>query len=216
MSWFESVSFKNSTSDAVKPTFDAAAMAQLGAMSPLWMLFLGASTAGMAYWGMTRWMRLATPERMVENVVKLHLVKPASAPVAEPVVAAPEPVAELEAAEPTPVAPKPVEIEVASVATVAPEPVAQAAAAVAPELVQIAPTPKPALVKAETPKPAPAAKPLAARQVAVKPVTASSVPAPAPAKAAPTMAAPVKAAAPKSAPVKAAAPKRVVKAKPKA
>jgi hypothetical protein len=83
MSWFESVSPKSSSSASAKPILDAAAMAQLGALSPLWMLFLGASTVGMAYWGMTRWMHLAMPERGVENVVKLRLVK-TPAPKPEP------------------------------------------------------------------------------------------------------------------------------------
>jgi hypothetical protein len=89
MSWFESVSPKSSMSDGAKPMFNpqTASMAHLGAMSPLWMMFMGASTAGMAYWGMTRWMRLATPEAITENVVKLRLVKSSPAPVVDAVQA---------------------------------------------------------------------------------------------------------------------------------
>jgi hypothetical protein len=103
MSWFESVAPKSSSSDSAKPILDAAAMAQLGALSPLWMLFLGASTVGMAYWGMTRWMHLAMPERAVENVVKLRLVK-TPAPKAAPEDVKPA------AAQLAPVEPKPAPI----------------------------------------------------------------------------------------------------------
>jgi hypothetical protein len=75
MSWFESVSLKPAGSEPAKSfSAEQAALAQLGALSPLWLLFVGASTAGIAYWGMTRWMRLAMPERAAEPV-RLRLVK---------------------------------------------------------------------------------------------------------------------------------------------
>lgn len=126
MSWFESVSPSSRPSDAAKP-LDTAAMVQLGALSPLWMLFLGASTAGMAYWGMTRWMRLAAPELAVGNVVKLRLVKP-------------------QAPSPASTEPSAPSIDVAPAPVIAPEP----APIMAPEPVKLAATPKPA--KATKPK----------------------------------------------------------------
>jgi hypothetical protein len=62
MSWFESVSLKPSGSEPAQGfTAEQAALMQLGAMSPLWLLFAGASTVGIAYWSMTRWMKLAAP-----------------------------------------------------------------------------------------------------------------------------------------------------------
>jgi hypothetical protein len=137
MSWFENVSPKSASSDSAKPMFDAAAMAQLGALSPLWMLFIGASTAGMAYWGMTRWMRLAVPERIAQNVVTLRLVKSGPALKPEPVV---EP--KFIKPQPEPAAVDPVETQAASVSVVMPEPMADAAALVAPDLVKVAPKPK--------------------------------------------------------------------------
>jgi hypothetical protein len=222
MSWFESVSFKNPVLDAAKP-LDAAAMVQLGAMSPLWMMLVGASTAGMAYWGMTRWMGLATPAKIAENVVKLRLVAREVAaavpevpiPLAIEPVSIPEVIAELKALAPAPTPVKPVVAEVASVSVVMPEPVAKAAAAAAPELVKIAPKakavaiakPKPVVVVAK-----PAVNKPAKKVVAKAPVKAKSVPTPAPVKA-------VAKAVDKAAPVKAAAPKpaakRTVKAKAK-
>ena len=67
MSWFESVSLKPVGSEPTKAfSPEQAAFTQIGAMSPLWLLFMGASTAGIAYWSMTRWMKLATPERMAQ------------------------------------------------------------------------------------------------------------------------------------------------------
>ena len=73
------------TGETAKPLSpEQATLAQLGALNPLWMMFLGASTAGMAFWGMTRWMRLAAPDKVADTVVKLRLVKPAPAPVAAP------------------------------------------------------------------------------------------------------------------------------------
>ena len=80
MSWFESASLKPAGSEAPKAlSAEQAAFTQIGAMSPLWLLFVGASTAGIAYWGLTHWMRLAAPERMT-SPVRLRLVKPEPEP----------------------------------------------------------------------------------------------------------------------------------------
>ena len=133
MSWFDSVSQKKPSADWPKPSFnpEQASLAQLGAMSPLWLLFLGATSAGMAYWGMTRWMRLATPERVAGAVVKLRLVKP------EPT---PEPVADIKVEpgpEPEPAPPVVAEAPAPVIEAPAPPVVAEAA----PPPVTMAPAP---------------------------------------------------------------------------
>ena len=221
MSWFESVSFKTPLSDTGKPALDAAAMAQLGAMSPLWMMFLGASTAGIAYWSMTRWMALATPERIKENVVKLRLVRPAPAPevIDAPVALAPVAESEIVVPEPEAVLLEPVVAEVASVSVVMPEPVAEAAAAVAPDLVKLVPTPAPTAVA----KPAPVIKAAPAKPVAQKAAAKKrsvKIKAKAPIKPAPVTA-PTKTVVAKAAPAKAptaakAAPAKAIAKKPTA
>ena len=112
MSWFESASLKPAGSEPAKSfSAEQAALTQSGAMSPLWLLFVGASTVGIAYWGMTRWMKLATPERMVEPV-RLRLVKPEPEAKPEPVPVVelrPAPAPEAKAPEPVAVAPKVIE-----------------------------------------------------------------------------------------------------------
>ena len=223
MSWFESVSFKTPLSDTGKPALDAAAMAQLGAMSPLWMMFLGASTAGIAYWSMTRWMALATPERIKENVVKLRLVRPAPAPevIDAPVALAPVAESEIVVPEPEAVFLEPVVAEVASVSVVMPEPVAEAAAAVAPDLVKLVPTPTPAPTAVAKPSPvikAAPAKPVAQKAAAKK--RSVKIKAKAPIKPAPVTA-PTKTVVAKAAPAKAptaakAAPAKAIAKKPTA
>ena len=136
MSWFESVSPKRSGVEPAKPFNPSqAALAQVGALSPLWLMFIGASTAGIAVWSMTRWMRLAAPEPVADTVVKLRLVKPVPQPAVEPEAAvAVEPV-EVPIVVPAPEpAPEPVAL------APAPEPVALAPA---PEPVALAPAPEP-------------------------------------------------------------------------
>ena len=179
MSWFESVSLKTTTTDWPKSAFGAeqATLAQVGAMSPLWMLFVGASAMGMAYWSMTHWMRLATPGRAPGPAVKLRLVKPEPAAVTvEPVIpeAAPVPEAVKAVAPVIPViepAPR-VEAEAAPKAQAAPkpEPVAEAAP---PKSARAAPAlaPKPAAAKARLARAAakPAAKVEAAPPPKAKP-----------------------------------------------
>ncbi len=158
MSWFESVSPKSSSSDSGKPILDAAAMAQLGALSPLWMLFIGASTVGMVFWGMTRWMQLAIPERGGENVVKLHLVK---TPTPEP---EPE-VVKSATVQLAPVAPEPAPIAVparAELAAPPPPKIEPAPVVVAPAVLE-----KPVVKRGRPPKVRPEpAVPVASEPVA--------------------------------------------------
>ena len=124
----------------------------LGAASPLWMMYAGAASLGVALWWSTRWMRPVNLEAVgvlkakvadateavetaVEQTVELaqasveavaETVETAAADLTETVVeATPEPVEVIAAVIPEPVAPEPV----------APEPVAEApvAAPVTPD-----------------------------------------------------------------------------------
>jgi len=100
----------------------------VGAASPLWFMFAGAATAGMAYWWMTRWTRPQNLEAMLDTAPVLEaLVAPVPLALAE---LAPE--ARSFAPEPEEPAPEPV--------IVAPEP--EIAAAPEPEVV-VAPQPAP-------------------------------------------------------------------------
>ncbi len=82
MSWFESASHQPQPSPPSALNAQQAALVQLGALSPLWFMFLSASSIGMAYWTATRWMTLGAPQRPMATVVKLRLVQPA--PLREP------------------------------------------------------------------------------------------------------------------------------------
>lgn len=82
----------------------------LGVVSPLWMMFAGAATAGVAYWWMTRWTRpinlearLAAPEPVAQPVVEAAS-EPDLEPVAEivPVIATAPVAAEVPAVEEPP------------------------------------------------------------------------------------------------------------------
>lgn len=91
----------------------------VGAVSPLWFLYAGAATAGMAYWWMTRWPTLAmsmAPTHLEAKLAEVmpDLPAPSPEPTPEPALAAPPIVTEL--AEPAPVAtliPEPAVIEAA-------------------------------------------------------------------------------------------------------
>lgn len=63
----------------------------VGAASPLWLMFAGAASAGMAYWWLTRWARPANLEALLGvGKAAATAVVEATAPVAEAVVAATE------------------------------------------------------------------------------------------------------------------------------
>jgi hypothetical protein len=133
MSWFDNASPKIAGSEISGSAFSPRQAMMLGALSPLWMMYMGASTMGMAYWGMTRWMTtMAKPERFSAPVVQLRLVKPVARPVAVP---------------------DPVAVETPVAAAVAPEPVAKAA-----EAMVKAATPAP--VKKAAPRKAAVKKPV--------------------------------------------------------
>ncbi len=87
----------------------------IGAASPLWMAYMGAASAGAAYWWFSRLSRYTHLESLMatDDRVEMSTVEMTSAPVpqSEPVDARLDPV---EMAAPEPVAPEPV----------APEPVA--------------------------------------------------------------------------------------------
>jgi len=101
--------------------------APLGLASPLWLFFAGATSAGLAYWWMTRWPMMATNLEATMAPVETPAL---SLPVLEPVA---EPQFEAQAAPDAPVA------ELVPAATlVTPEPVVE-------------PTPAPKAVKAKAP-----------------------------------------------------------------
>ncbi len=85
----------------------------LGVVSPLWMMFAGAATAGVAYWWMTRWTRptnleaeLAAPEAASEVVLEA-VAEVAPEPVVEPVVEVAPEIAEAPMAAEAPAAEEP-------------------------------------------------------------------------------------------------------------
>lgn len=83
----------------------------LGAASPLWLMFAGAASAGVAYWWMTRW-TAATHLEAAFGAAKLPPAAPAPEP--EAIVDKPAALAEaVEAAEELAIEPSPM-VEVAS------------------------------------------------------------------------------------------------------
>ena len=132
--------------ESVSPA--AALYVPIGAASPLWFMFTGAATAGVAYWWMTRWMRPMNLEAL--------LPPPAAdaAPVEEaailieafvqPLIEAVEPLLEAGVVDPDPApvpapepAPNPLDTPPMEAAAEALAPAVEAAAEV------VAPTPKP-------------------------------------------------------------------------
>lgn len=68
----------------------------MGVASPLWFLFAGATTAGLAYWWMTRWPTLATNlEAMFEPVASPEIALPVPEPEPTPPEVLAEAVAEI-------------------------------------------------------------------------------------------------------------------------
>ena len=74
----------------------------IGAASPLWFMFTGAASAGVAYWWMTRWMRPMNLEALLPSpaadAAPLEEAAILTEAFIEPLIEAAEPV--LEAAEP--------------------------------------------------------------------------------------------------------------------
>lgn len=66
----------------------------VGAASPLWFMFAGAATAGMAFWWMTRWARPQNLEAMMAAAV------PTPEPPTLPAIVAPTPLVAAPAVEP--------------------------------------------------------------------------------------------------------------------
>ena len=85
----------------------------LGAASPLWLMFAGAASAGVAYWWMTRW-TAATHLEAAFGAVDLPLTTPAPEPEA---IVFEEPAPLVEAVEEMVVEPSPM-VEAASEAAV--------------------------------------------------------------------------------------------------
>lgn len=74
----------------------------LGAASPLWLMFAGAASAGVAYWWMTRW-TAATHLEAAFGAADLPLEAPAPDPQAQAIVFdEPATIAEAVAVEPVP------------------------------------------------------------------------------------------------------------------
>lgn len=184
----------------------------IGAASPFWMAYMGAASAGAAYWWFSRLSRYTHLEAlMFKDVVAeaqpietvavpapvKQALKPVEAAVAADERAQPEPVAVKPAAQVT-VAPKTVAPEPVVAKPVAPEPAAPAPVAPAPAA--------PASVAAKPLSPAPVSPapvvsaPVAAKPVAPAPVAPASV-ALAPIAAKPVASAPVAPAPVASAPV---------------
>lgn len=101
----------------------------LGVVSPLWMMFAGAATAGVAYWWMTRWTRptnleakLAAPEAALEPVIDVAPEPPVEAIIEAEAEVAPEPVVEPVVEAVIEAAPEIVEAPVAAQAPATEEP----------------------------------------------------------------------------------------------
>ena len=140
---------------------EKAMRAPLGAASPLWLAFAGATSVGVAMWLASRWLQ--------PMELRGFMFRPQAAPpVLDPVV---EATAELVAEAPVlieAVAEAPVEVVAKAIAPVveaAPEPVAEAA----PPVVEPAPAPK----VAAAPKAEPVRKPKAEPEAAPSPKLAA-------------------------------------------
>lgn len=152
-----------------------AIVAPLGAVSPLWLAFGAAASAGVAYWWLTRWMRpvnlearaAASEVAVVETaeIVEVIDLAPSAAPVDVAVEAAAVEAAALEPAEVVAAKAEPTAVEPAAVAqaplplepavVTEPAPAVAAAPEAAPEVEA-----KPAAAKVKPPvKARPAAKP---------------------------------------------------------
>lgn len=70
----------------------------LGVASPLWLLFGGAASAGLAYWWMTRWADRTHLEAVLAAPAAMTLPEPVVEPVIEPVAQAVEEAVEASAA----------------------------------------------------------------------------------------------------------------------
>ncbi len=154
MSWLEPLG--DGGKSPAKALFDGqqAFRLQMGMFSPLWLLFIGAAGAGAAAWSLSRWTRLAAPEALTRNVVKLRLVKPEPAPI--PVIA-PEPEPEPEPERVVAPAPVIAAIETAERAIEPEIETAQIMPAIAPTLAAPDPiTPEPVAPKAKAAAPKPA------------------------------------------------------------
>jgi hypothetical protein len=138
------------------PEAAKAMYAPLGATSPLWFLFAGAASAGLAYWWATRWTQFTNLEAMfapaveaAEAVVEVAPLELVSTPEPEPdletelVEAASPPAVATKLAEPEPLPEPVVEAALEPVLEVATEP-----------MIEAAPEPRP-MAKAKAPKAAP-------------------------------------------------------------
>lgn len=124
---------------------------QVGVISPLWGLYAGMASAGVAYWWLARWRQATNLEALL------------SAPAPEPVIeAAPEPLAELVL---EPVAEVIAEPVVEPAAEAAPEPAIEVAAETVEAVVEAAPEP----VAEAALEPVVEAAPRAPRKAKVKP-----------------------------------------------
>ena len=149
-----------------------AIVAPLGAISPLWLAFGAAASAGVAYWWMTRWMRPVNLEAQAAAAGEVVVVE--AAEVVEVIDLAPSEAPAEVAAEAVAVEAAPAEIaEIAAApeAVTVVEPVAEAQA----------PLPLEPAVVAE-PAPTVVAAPEATPEAVAKPVVAKAKPAPARAK----------------------------------
>lgn len=171
----------------------------VGSVSPLWLMFAGAASAGVAYWWMSRWTRpvnleallavrapLAPAEPVVEAAIEALVIEAPFVEVAEAVAAeASEPAQatvtdaeiETEAREAAALAPAPAEPEALAEALAVEEPVAPELKADAPMEVEVAPEPA-ALAPAPEAPPAKAApaKPAAKKAPAKAKSAASTKP----------------------------------------
>lgn len=147
----------------------------IGATSPLWLMFAGAASVGVAYWWLNRWRGTTNLEAVLTPALAAPepaLVLPEVVPpaVVEAFEAAAEVVPETVVEAVAEVAPEPVVDVIAEpVVEAVPEPVAEAPMLVSPVIeaqpepvVEPASEPQPVLEVAPTPKPAPKPKTKAA------------------------------------------------------
>ena len=129
------------TEDQKKVWIDAqkAMSLPVGAASPLWLMFAGAASAGVAYWWLNRWRNATHLEAVLAPAPAEP--KPGTALVV-PEVIAPPVVEAFEAAADIETAPEPI---VEAIPEAVAEAEAQPALDAAPEpVLEVAPTPKPA------------------------------------------------------------------------
>jgi hypothetical protein len=144
--------------EAALARFQTAMRVPVGGLSPLWMMFAGAASAGVAYWWMTRWTRPVNleallPEPPAETPVEVEAVEAVAETVAETAEAVQAAVEEIAQEISEPIVEAIVEAAPADLAPPEPAPLEvappEASAAPAAPKKKAAPKPKAASPKSE-------------------------------------------------------------------